>query len=78
MEDKDRPKKLLQRLHAFTTAVSSASSSGSLLTLIRKLQDGLAAGENLPVHASQMTMPPSAMRFSSASSLPGKHSRQFY
>ena len=77
LEDPTRPDKLLKRLYSFTEAVSNASCNTSILALIRKLQDGLAAAENLPVVASQLSVPSSALRFSSAGSIPGKTSSHF-
>jgi hypothetical protein len=61
----DRSTKLLGRLNDFAEEVSKSRSKSGILALIRKLQDGLAAAENLVVYTSHM--PSSAsLRLSSA------------
>ena len=65
LEAGERPQLLLQRLHSFTDAVMASGGAGSsgLLGLVRKLQDGLAAAENLPVLTSHVSITSSSVRF---------------
>ena len=67
MGDADRSNRLLCRLRAFTDAVHRSGSTGSLLALISKLQDGLAAAENLQVVSTPVTVSSSALRFGGGS-----------
>jgi len=70
----DRPTQLLGRLNHFAEEVSKSRSKSGILALIRKLQDGLAAAENLAVHTSHM--PSSAsLRLSSAAAYGGEDIR---
>ncbi len=67
----ERPTQLLGRLNQFAEEVSKSRSKSGILALIRKLQDGLAAAENLAVYTSQM--PSSAsLRLSSAAAYGGE------